>query len=198
MNKLLPIVPENIDDIESIFDECNTFFKETILNKGKRPLLDEREVFIPIKWMEDKKSKLFWHICSIEPKNPNLSILPCTNDAASSVCEENCINLSNLIHLDNKDRAKCIYRAVRIAWIKEIIELYNSNDPRVKYWEKLNSDKKNRIYLRFQEDGDDYVIVFERKSVKRVVLVTAYPVFYRSSKYDYDVDYNNYQQQNGK
>lgn len=198
MNKLLPIVPGSISDIESIFDECNTFFKETILNKEKRPLLDGREIFIPIEWMEDRKAKLFWHICSIEPKKHDLSILPCTNDAASSVCEENCIKLNNSIYLDDKDRAKCIYRAVRIAWVKEIIELHNSNDPRVKYWEKLNSYKKDRIYLRFQEDGNDYVIVFEKKSEKRVVLVTAYPVFYRNAKYDFDMDYRNYLKQNGK
>ena len=37
------------------------------------------------------------------------------------------------------------YRALRVGWIREIIELYNENDVRVKYWEKVNSKKKNRL-----------------------------------------------------
>ena len=33
-----------------------------------------------------------------------------------------------------------------------VIELYNENDVRVKYWEKINSKKKKRLYLRYQEE----------------------------------------------
>ena len=86
---------------------------------------------------------------------------------------------------DGNVRAKCLYRALRVGWIKEVIELYNENDVRVKYWEKINSKKKKRLYLRYQEEELDYLIVLEKKSEKRVQLITAYPVFFVSAKKDY-------------
>lgn len=81
---------------------------------------------------------------------------------------------------------------MRVEWIRQIIDLFNYHDERVKYWEKVNSNKKNRIYLRYQEEENDYLIVFEEKSSKRVILITAFPVFFRSAKRDYDNDYNAY------
>ena len=69
--------------------------------------------------------------------------------------------------------------------------MFNHHDAHAKYWEKINSNKKNRIYLRYQEEND-YLIVFEEKSSKRVTLITAFPVFFRSAKRDYDNDYNAY------
>lgn len=89
-------------------------------------------------------------------------------------------------------RAKCIFRAARVGWIREIILLYNAGDSRVKYWEKINSNKKNRLYLRYQEDEIDYLVVLEDKSEKRVRLITAFPVFFISAKKDYEKDYQNY------
>ena len=69
---------------------------------------------------------------------------------------------------------------------------YNENDVRVKYWEKVNSKKKKRLYLRYLEEELDYLIVFEKKNEKRVQLITAYPVFFVSAKKDYEEDYQNY------
>ena len=42
------------------------------------------------------------------------------------------------------------------------------------------------MYLRYQEEELDYLIVFEKKSEKRVQLITAYPVFFVSAKKDYE------------
>ena len=89
-------------------------------------------------------------------------------------------------------RTKCLYRALRVGWIIEIIELYNENDVWVNYWEKVNSKKKKRLYIHYQEEELDYLIVFEKKSEKRVQLITAYPVFFVSAKKDYEKDYQNY------
>ena len=80
---------------------------------------------------------------------------------------------------------------MRVEWIRQIIDMFNHHDAHAKYWEKINSNKKNRIYLRYQEEND-YLIVFEEKSSKRVTLITAFPVFFRSAKRDYDNDYNAY------
>ncbi|MDO4753566.1 MAG: hypothetical protein Q4A41_01055 [Bacillota bacterium] len=68
----------------------------------------------------------------------------------------------------------------------------------MKYWEKINSNKKNRLYLRYQEEENDYLIVFEEKSSKRVTLITAFPVFFRSAKRDYDRDYLTFVQAQGQ
>lgn len=61
----------------------------------------------------------------------------------------------------------------------------DGNDVRVKYWEKVNSKKKKRLYLRYQEEELDYLIVLEKKSEKRVQLITAYPVLFVNTKKDY-------------
>ena len=138
------------------------------------------------------KAEIFWHSASIEQK-AKLDIKPCTNDISSAFCSENCISGIEVITMnDGNVRAKCLYRALRVGWIREIIELYNENDIRVKYWEKINSKKKKRLYLRYQEEELDYLVVFEKKSEKRVQLITAYPVFFLSAKKDYEKDYQNY------
>lgn len=190
-NKLIPIQIHKEDTLSDILDRCHDVFKKSIASK-ERPRLGSREIYVPINWIEGK-AELFWHTASLEIK-PRLSIKPCNNDMSSSLCEENCVTGTNVIVLANGDkRAKCIFRATRVGWIRDIIELYNRRDPRVKYWEKENSDKRNRLYLRYQEDEIDYLIVFEAKGAKRVRLITAFPVFFISAKKDYEKDYQNYQ-----
>lgn len=188
--KLKPIEIKKEDTLSDILDRCHEIFKRTIATKD-RPTLGDREIYVPIKWIEEK-AEIFWHSASIEQK-PRLDIKPCNNDASSSRCDENCVTGTNMITLSNGDiRAKCIYRAVRVGWIREIIELYNKGDSRVRYWEKVNSDKRKRLYLRYLEDEIDYLVVLEDKSEKRVTFITAYPIFFISAKRDYEKDYHNY------
>lgn len=188
--KLKPIEVDKGQGSSEIMDVCHEVFKETIANKD-RPRLGDREIYVPLKWIEHK-AEIFWHSASIEEK-AKLDIQPCNNDVTSAKCEANCITGKDTIKLSNGDvRAKCIYRATRINLIKSVIELYNDGDVRVQYWEKVNSKKRNRIYLRYQEEEIDFIIVFDEKSSKRVQLVTAYPVFFISAKRDYTKDYKNY------
>jgi hypothetical protein len=190
INKLTPITIDKTMELSEIFDECHNRFKETIATK-ERPLFRGKEIYVPLKWIE-YKAEIFWHSASIEQK-PNLDIKPCTNDLSSAFCPENCISGAESITMSNGDvRVKCLYRALRVGWIRDIVELYNANDKRVKYWEKINSKRRNRLYLRYQEEELDYLIVFEDKSEKRVQLITAYPVFFVSAKQDYENDYQNY------
>ena len=130
------------------------------IDKENRAKLGGREVAVPLNWIECK-AELFWHAASIEEK-AKLDIQPCTNDITSSLCANNCISPYDSVIMNNgTEREKCIYRAVRVGWIREIIDLYNNGDERVKYWEKINSNKKNRIYLRYQEEEIDYIVIFE-------------------------------------
>jgi hypothetical protein len=186
--KPLEILKEN--SLDDIFVRSHELFKNTIARKD-RPKLGDKEIFVPLVWIETK-AEIFWHSSSIEPKS-RLDIKPCNNDISSSLCDGNCITSKDMVIMKNgEERAKCIFRAVRIGWIREMIEMYNSGDHRVFYWEKVNSDKRNRLYLRYIEDEIDYMVVFEEKSEKRVRLITAYPVFFISAKRDYDKDFQNY------
>lgn len=188
--KLTPIDIDKTLEFSELFNECHNIFKKTIAAKD-RPLLHGMEIYVPLKWIENK-AEIFWHSASIEQK-AKLDIKPCTNDLSSAFCSENCILGTEFIMMSNGDmRVKCLYRALRVGWIKEIIEMYNENDVRVKYWEKINSNKKRRLYLRYQEEEIDYLIVLEKKSEKKVQLITAYPVFFVSAKKDYENDYQNY------
>ncbi len=188
--KLTPMSISSNQTVDDIMTSCHELFKNTIGSKT-RPGLDEREIFIPFVWI-DQKAEIFWHIGSIE-KKPKLDIYPCNNDIASAVCASNCVKGTDVVVLQNgEERAKCVYRAVRVGWILDIVNLYNSSDSRVKYLEKDNKDHRRRIYLRYQEDEIDYLVVFEKKSDKRVILITGYPVFYISSKNDLEKDYQNY------
>lgn len=188
--KLTPIDIDKNLELSEMFDACHNKFKETIATKD-RPLFQGMEIYVPLKWIESK-AEIFWHSASIEQKG-NLNIKPCTNDLSSAFCSENCILGTDLITMSNgTERAKCLYRALRVGWISEIIELYNENDTRVKYWEKTNSNKKKRLYLRYQEEEIDYLIVLEKRSEKKVQLITAYPIFFVSAKKDYEKDYQDY------
>ena len=188
--KLRPIEIKEEDTLAEFFDRCHEMFKTTIATKN-RPTFGEREIYVPLNWI-DRKAEIFWHSASIEQK-PRLDIKPCNNDILSAYCDENCVTGLEAIVMDNGDtRAKCIFRAARVGWIREIIIMYNAGDSRVKYWEKINSNKKNRLYLRYQEDEIDYLVVLEDKSEKRVTLITAFPVFFISAKKDYEKDYQNY------
>lgn len=178
------------DTLSVILDRCHEVFKQTIAAKD-RPTLGEREIYVPLKWIEEK-AEIFWHVASIEQKQ-GLNITPCNNDISSSCCDENCVIGKDTITLGNGDiRAKCIFRAVRIGWIYEIIDLYNDGDLRVRYWEKVNSDKSNRLYLRYMEEEIDYLVVFGDSGKKNVRLITAYPVFFINAKKIYEKDYQDY------
>ena len=191
MSKLIPIDISGLAELDKIMDRCHDVFKNSMVSKENRPQLGERNIYVPLNWIE-YKAEIFWHVSSIEPKG-KFKILPCNNDSSSFICNSNCINLTNSIILGGMNkREKCIYRSIRVGWIKSVIEMYNGGDPRVKYWEKVDSDKRNRIYLRYQEEEIDYLVVLDDKSSKRVVLITAFPVFFISVKQDYDKAYQNY------
>lgn len=198
MNKLTPIYIEDLEDINLIFDRCNENFKNTIQLRNNRPLIKGKEIFISFNFLEDKKTDLFWHLSSIEhAKLKKQDIFPCNNDITQEICNYNCHYSyeKQKIIINNKPRDKCLYRSVRISWIKIIIELYNNNDCRVKYFEKINSNCKPRVYLRYQDSINDYLIVFEKQSRKGnevFRLITAYPVFFKSVKIDLDNNYERY------
>lgn len=187
------------DDIllNDAFDKCYEEFKNNFMAKSRRPLLGNREIVFPAKeqnWIEHKL-ELFWHASSIDQKI-RFEILPCTNDVGKLLCDENCTKGQDTVLMSNGDiRYKCIYRSERVNLISQIVALYNEGDSRVKYWERIHghgSNKRNRIYLRYQSGYIDYLLVFEDKSSKRVNAITAFPIFFKSESAKYEKYYNEY------
>ncbi|MCI8798511.1 hypothetical protein NSB25_03115 [Acetatifactor muris] len=192
MSKLIPIDITGISKTEDIMNKCHDVFKATLALKEDKPQLNGKEVLVPLKWL-DYKAETFWHSASIELKQ-RLDILPCNNDITSALCNNNCLLEIDYIMLNGIKREKCIYRAVRVNWIRAVLEMCNDNDPRIKYWEKIHSsNKRNRIYLRYEEEEVDFLVILEDISEKRVRFITAYPIFFLSAKRDYENDYHNYQ-----
>ena len=170
-----------------IYIKCHEVFKEEM---KKRPTLGEKEIRISFSFIE-KMAEGYLHCASINEKD-GLDILPCNNDRTSSLCDNNCINGDKYIIINDNVRQKCLYRAVRVNWIKPIVEMYNNDDSRVKYWEKKHrTNKRVRYFLRYQEDEIDYLVVFE-ESGENVRLITAYPIFFLSMKEDCDKAYEKY------
>jgi len=192
VNKLVSMDTSDCLNISDVFDKACKQFKTNMLDRNNRPKLNGKEIFVPINWLKDHKSEIFWHVASIEKKE-KLDILPCTNSIESSLCDDNCINGKDYIELKNGyEREKCLYRATRLGWISEIIEMYNNKDKRVLYWEKKHHSGKDRMFLRYIEEENDYLVVFEGKSKKRVIFITGYPVFYIDAKKKCDKEYKKY------
>ena len=90
MAKLKTIDISGLTEISSIMDKCHNVFKSTMANKEDRAKLGEREIAVPLNWIECK-AELFWHSASIEEKS-KLDIQPCINDITSAICANNCID----------------------------------------------------------------------------------------------------------
>ena len=125
------------------------------------------------------KDVMFWHLASLG-KNENTGItprgwevLPCTNDFVQHVCLELCSDMREEIDIGEKyPRYPCLFRAMRISWIQEVLNLANSNDFSV----SVNTQEDGRIALHHSHNGQSYLVVIEEKP-KYYRLTTAYPVF---------------------
>lgn len=188
MVDLIPILTDGLTD-EEIIDKCYVIFKQSILNKD-RPDLFGKKIYIPIEWL-NYKAEMFWHVSSLSSIE-DFKILPCNNDVSSVNCRKNCIENTGGITLSNGEtRTLCHYRMTRVNWIREIIDLANIHNDRVKVWKKVQKDNKENLYLRYVYREIDYILVFEEK-VNRYILKSAYPLFFIESKRNHDKDYNKY------
>lgn len=186
-NKLSPKI--NIDNcisVEDIINKTYNEFKTKIMDKSIRPNLFNKLVFIKFDHWIDYKAEMYWHLVSLHEKE-TFNIFPCGNNISENICSKNCIYKTKQVVLKNEQvRDICIYRAVRINWINDIIELANGEDCSVKKW-----IKDDKLYLRFRHEEVDYVVIFEVKKNK-YQLISAFPVFYINKKDVFDKDYKEY------
>lgn len=177
------------------FDEQITiafeFFTEHIFNKDHRLSLFGKNIFVEAREIINDRPQGFWHMVSLEDNHHFTKVLPCTNDAVIDNCEQNCNTKAHVISVKNntENRNLCLYRASRIPWIVDIINLANKNDPDVCVWFKPGGNYSNdKLYLRYNHEGADYIIVFAvEKRFYRII--SAFPVFYVSEKENFDKEY---------
>lgn len=177
------------EDISVAYD----YFQNAINNRSKRPALFDKEIYIEANENIDDKPVGFWHVVSIEESH-HFEVLPCVNDGSINLCDQNCVTKQHqvLIKHETERRNICLLRASRLPWIVDIIKLANKGDPSVKTWLKPSPGKlSGKLYLRYNHDGADYVLIFsaERHFYR---LISAFPVFYRKQKAEFDKDYSEY------
>ena len=173
-------------------DPAFEYFQENINERTHRPTLFDKMVYIEANEKIEDRPVGFWHIISLEEKH-KFKVLPCVNDPNIDLCDENCSSGQRKISIKygTEDRNLCLLRASRLPWIVDIIKLASRNDKSVKVWKKPGGKQSDKLYLRYNQCGCDYVVIFsvEKKFYR---LISAFPVFYTSEKKDFSEEYTKY------
>ncbi len=188
-------------------------FHKSFLKKENRPNYNGKFIFFNMNKniqvenngikisKELSKPERFLHIISLENYGKKYNVNPCGNDDAILYCKNDCnIYNSNLGEFKLLKRSECYYRLARINRITEIIELANNSDPDIQEWTEIEKDKKkNNIYkrfIRYKHKKDDYIIILQEKrkdgDIEKYDFVTAFPLFSRDNRDEYDKKYENY------
>jgi hypothetical protein len=199
----VPIDINKYDDVMEVFEEAHALFSEQIINRDNRPKLFGRFIYFDeTKKIQDKEDS-YWHIASIGEDDYKYDMYPCQNHIAQMRCKFQC----NSDHPDNFLRSynsiPCLFRAHKINWIKNIIDLANqdSNHPNLKIWKKEHKKpREKRLFIRYLNPPIDYVLIFtivytpNKNDIKYYKFITAYPVVLKSYKRQFDKDYERYLQ----
>ena len=180
---------EEYSDIDSIIKSTYEEFKSKHMDRSIRPkeLLGKKLIMEFANWVE-YKADLYWHLISLS-ENEWFNVFPCGNNLSSNICKENCLKKHRQITRTNGQvRTICVFRAIRVNWVIDIINLANKHDKRVRVWEK-----DNKLHLRYEYGEIDYIIIFgvKRNSYK---LISAFPVFYINKKQTFNKDFNEFMQ----
>lgn len=209
MSKFLsPLYTLNGNNIEEMVYNLKNDFYHLFLQKDSRPLFKGKFIFFNMnnKFLEAELpfAERFMHICSIEDK-VNYTMFPCNNDNAFSICKNKCIFNKALTAFQKIGRTECPYRMRRIHWIPEIINMYNFNNDFITNWAKTTKNKKtnqlvNTEFVRYNDGQNDYVVILredidKRGNIKKYNFITAYPVFLKNNKTDFDKQYRKYQEE---
>lgn len=208
--KISPPAPLIGTNLTEIIDKLFNKFYWIFLEKKSRPLFKNKFIFFNVnknyKGYTLSYPERFMHLCSIEAKE-KYTIFPCNNDIAYSLCKNKCTYKKALTEFQILGRTECPYRMSRIHWIPEIINLFNEGNTFIKNWQKyIKNPKTNNLdiyeFIRYEDDLYDYIIILREEknklgNIKMYTFITAYPVFYKRNKRDFDSQYNRYiKQQN--
>jgi hypothetical protein len=202
-----PINVNRFKDPAEVFNEAYLNFQVDFIYQNNRPKLFNKRIVLDELVSYDNKINGFWHIASIG-ENDTISetmekydMDPCINDFANSKCIYDC----DINHTENflKDinRIPCLFRASRIIWVKEIIELLNNNPNHtcIKVWKQKNTNTKEKtLKIRYTKDNIDFIIIFkifntkDNSDIDYYRLITAYPLVLKSYKKRFDKEYRKY------
>ena len=151
------------------------------------------------------KDEIFWHITGLETREiGNLNTYICSGDercykACKNLCEENCRAKKRVYRLNNGSiKHFCIYRASRIVWIPQIIELLNNKCTLIHDWYNYkrvqNKGRVLQYYIRFQDWMCDYIIIFQvnmnHQAIQSYKFITAFPIFFFDEKDKFNRSYD--------
>lgn len=186
-SELSPLIDISMTkNIDNIIDITYNEFKSKFMIKENRPKLFGKFIYVNFQNWIECKSEMFWHFISLN-EIEKFGVFPCENSISDNVCNGNCMNRIKQVSLsDGQIRNICVYRAVRINWIIDIIELANNNSKYIKVWMK-----GKKLHVRFQHEDVDYIVIFEMNRNKYRI-ISAFPIFYINKKKTFDNDYQKY------
>lgn len=193
---------------ESIFEKTYAVYEEELKNRGNRPKLMGKFIFINEMAEDDGKDNAFWHISSIGADDSKFDSYPCNNHICYQKCKFLCEVEHEENHLKDRNSVPCIYRSICMPLIKILIEMVNQKDenPNLKVWESINSKTKEKSFcIRYesQQEGIDYIIIFAKKGGKTgkdvfYTLKTAFPISLKSFKKRFNREYDKYKEKMAK
>lgn len=168
------------------------FNNDSIRLCDKKIVIDEKKI--------SNIHERFMHAVSCdEIKLKDKDYPPCNNELSSEICVTRC-NLDNAnFSFRNINRVECLYRLSRIHWVKELINMANEDDEKIKLWRYEKKDSTNgkfqwKWYLRYKEKANDFLVVFREDRDKNGEVVlnfrTAYPVYLPGDKQKLNKEYN--------
>ena len=179
-------------DFEADICTAYDYFQRELNDQLKRPTLYGKKVYIEARERINSWPEGFWHVISLEESH-KFKVLPCVNDENINLCLQNCEKSSHSIEIKqgSEKRNICLLRASRLPWIIDIINLANKNDSAVNVWLKTSNKRNKKLYLRYNQYGADYVVIFSvEKHFYR--MISAFPVFYSKEKITFDEESINY------
>ncbi|MBO0962459.1 hypothetical protein J1P26_22455 [Neobacillus sp. MM2021_6] len=199
LNEQIVMDPSKSD--YDILEESFRLYELEIKNRQKRPELFGRQVYINVNPGPDGKDYGFWHIASIGEDDTKFDMFPCENHIAHRICRYKCDSEHQDNFLQEINSVPCIYRAHRVNWIKEIIDLANKdrNHPNLRIWQQAGK-KGKRLLIRFinEDVSMDYVLVFQieykpnKSDIRWYRLITGYPVVLKSYKKRFNKEFLEY------
>lgn len=208
-------------DMEDIYIK----FRDSFLNRENRPLYKGKFIFFNMnKEVMARRGELnesviltkperFLHIVSLS-HNDKYTSDPCYNDSSIMLCSNECDLGRALEEFKILGRTECYYRLLRIHRIPEVIKLANNCDKDIQEWieEERNTKRYpdgrvrvNRVrkhFIRYNHKMDDYIVILKedvrRGKIYKFDFVTAFPVFSKDIKKEFNDKYDNYCMKNKK
>lgn len=178
---------DNCNDIDDIINVTYNEFKKFYMDRDIRPnSLFGKKLIIEFANWKEYKADSYWHLISLDEKE-YFNVFPCGNKLSDHICLGNCIyKKRQIVRYNGAIRNICVYRALRIKWVLDIIRLADQNSNKIKKWEK-----NNNLYLRYKNNKIDYVVILASKR-QTYKLISAFPVFYINKKQEFDNDFKFY------